>query len=245
MKLHILGSSSSGNCYILDGEQEALIIEAGVPFYEVKKQLAFNLGKICGVVVSHRHNDHSKYVGQYISAGITVLSLPDVFEAKGIVKNPVAVEVEAFKEYAVGEFAVKSFPLTHDVPCAGYMVRHKECGDMIFITDTSHVPYNFPPLQNIIIEANYSDEVMDSKLASGHVNKTMRDRVLMSHLDLKGAKEFLSKQDLSTVNNIVLAHLSNTNSDAHAFRDSIIKSTGKNVLVADKNMVINWNKTPF
>ena len=37
MKLRVLGSGSSGNCYILENEAEALIIEAGVPFMEVKK----------------------------------------------------------------------------------------------------------------------------------------------------------------------------------------------------------------
>ena len=32
MKLKALGSGSSGNCYILENESEALIIEAGLPF---------------------------------------------------------------------------------------------------------------------------------------------------------------------------------------------------------------------
>lgn len=32
-----LGSSSSGNCYILDNGNEALIIEAGIRFIDVKR----------------------------------------------------------------------------------------------------------------------------------------------------------------------------------------------------------------
>ena len=58
MKLKVLGSSSSGNCYILESDTEALIIEAGLPFMEVKKALNFNVRKIVGVVVSHSHGDH-------------------------------------------------------------------------------------------------------------------------------------------------------------------------------------------
>ena len=42
MKLRILGSSSSGNCYLLEDESECLVIEAGLPFKEVKKALDFN-----------------------------------------------------------------------------------------------------------------------------------------------------------------------------------------------------------
>ncbi len=55
MKLKVLGSGSSGNCYILHNETEALIIEAGFPFMEVKKALDFNISKIQGVVISHEH----------------------------------------------------------------------------------------------------------------------------------------------------------------------------------------------
>ena len=55
MKLRVLGSSSAGNCYILENNTEALIIEAGLPFMEAKKALDFNTKKIQGVVISHEH----------------------------------------------------------------------------------------------------------------------------------------------------------------------------------------------
>lgn len=37
MKLVVLGSSSSGNCYVLDAGDEALILEAGIRLNEVKR----------------------------------------------------------------------------------------------------------------------------------------------------------------------------------------------------------------
>lgn len=55
MKLKVLGSGSSGNCYILENDSEALIIEAGVPIMETKKALDFNIRKVRGVVISHEH----------------------------------------------------------------------------------------------------------------------------------------------------------------------------------------------
>jgi len=55
MKLHILGSSSKGNCYVLQNKKEALIIEAGINLAEVKKVLNFDISKIGGCVVSHSH----------------------------------------------------------------------------------------------------------------------------------------------------------------------------------------------
>lgn len=48
MRLIVLGSNSLGNCYILENKKEALIIEAGVPFQEVKKAMNYDIGKIVG-----------------------------------------------------------------------------------------------------------------------------------------------------------------------------------------------------
>lgn len=72
MKLKVLGSGSSGNCYILENDEEALIIEAGLPFMEVKKSLNFNVMKIKAVITTHIHSDHHQYFFQYVRAGIPV-----------------------------------------------------------------------------------------------------------------------------------------------------------------------------
>ena len=42
MKVSVLGSSSKGNGYLLHSDNEALIIECGVRFAEVKKLLDYN-----------------------------------------------------------------------------------------------------------------------------------------------------------------------------------------------------------
>ena len=82
MKLIVLGSSSSGNCYILDNGNEALIIEAGIRFQEVKKALDFNLRKVVGCVVTHAHNDHAKYIKAMVDSGFHTLALREVWTAK-------------------------------------------------------------------------------------------------------------------------------------------------------------------
>lgn len=55
MELKVLGSNSSGNCYIIENNDEALIIEAGIKLSEVKKAIDFNISKIRGVLISHEH----------------------------------------------------------------------------------------------------------------------------------------------------------------------------------------------
>ena len=56
MILKVLGSSSTGNCYLLQSsEGETLIIECGVHLKEIKKALNFNIRNVAGVLISHEH----------------------------------------------------------------------------------------------------------------------------------------------------------------------------------------------
>ena len=62
MKLTTIASGSSGNCYLLQNENEIIVIEAGVPFLEVKKLIDFEIDKIKCIICSHEHLDHGKYL---------------------------------------------------------------------------------------------------------------------------------------------------------------------------------------
>ena len=73
MKLKVLGSSSSGNCYLIEASQaDKLILDAGINFKEVQKQLEYNFRGIKGVLVTHEHMDHLKYATNFALNGINV-----------------------------------------------------------------------------------------------------------------------------------------------------------------------------
>ena len=56
MTLKCLGSSSSGNCYLLTSESgETLILDCGIPIKEIKKGLNWNIRGIKGMIISHAH----------------------------------------------------------------------------------------------------------------------------------------------------------------------------------------------
>ena len=84
MVLRCLGSGSSGNCYVLQGSEESLVIECGVDFQQVMEAVNWHLSEIVGCVVSHRHGDHAKFLDKFLERGINVLSLRDVFQAKKV-----------------------------------------------------------------------------------------------------------------------------------------------------------------
>lgn len=246
MKLIVLGSSSSGNCYILDSENEALIIEAGIRLSEVKKALRFNISKVFGVIVTHEHNDHAGYVKDFAAAGITVFALDEVFSSKGFSENESFTKrIIPGRGYKVGNFKIIPFSVNHDVPCVGYQVEHPEIGKLLFVTDTMMLEYTFPGLNHILIEANYSDGILADNIDNGRIPAIMRDRIMRSHMEIETTKEILQSNDLSGVRNIVLIHLSNGNSNEKVFTEEITKATGKPVYAASKGMELDLSLNPY
>ena len=49
MELNVLGSGSKGNCYLINNNNEGLVIEAGVNLQAVQKLINFNLKIINGL----------------------------------------------------------------------------------------------------------------------------------------------------------------------------------------------------
>lgn len=246
MNLTVLGSSSSGNCYLLESKKEILILEAGVNLKEIKKAVK-NWPKIVGCLVTHEHKDHSKSLLGLMRYGVNVYSSPGTFKALKIVKNVHrAKKIQSKINYKIGSFIVSPFDVEHDaVQPLGFLIDHPESGRVVFITDTHYCKYRFPKLNNLIIECNYSHEILEKNIEKGRVPDIVRTRLLKNHMSLETCKGFLKANDLSRVQNIVLIHLSDGNSNAREFKNEVKELTKKNVFVASKGLKIEFNKNPF
>lgn len=237
----MLGSSSSGNCYILDNGKEALILEAGVRFQEVKKALGYNLRKVVGCLITHRHQDHAKYIKAMVDNGFYTLALPDVWETRGVCGSR-SVPIVPKHGYKLGRFKVLPFNACHDVPCVGYIIEHPECGRVMFLTDSCECLSLFSNLNHVLIECNYSMPKLIEAVNAGITPRTQIDRLPNSHMELQTCKAVLSDLDLSNVYNIVLLHLSDHNSDRLQFVSEIERHTGKVVYAAAPNLSIDITK---
>ena len=246
MKLRIIGTGSKGNAYVLENEHEALLIEAGVNIKEIKQALDFDYSKVVGCIVTHEHLDHCKSANDLMRLGIDVYTGAKTHQKiNGDVIHR-AMPIASRETIKLGNFKIMAFDVKHDaVEPLGFLIEHKDCGKVLFLTDTYYCKYTFPGLNNIIIEANYSKEIIDKKYGPDSDKEFLRNRILKSHFSLANCKDMLKANDLRQVNNIVLIHLSDSNSDEKQFQKEVYELTYKNVHVASNGMVIDFKKTPF
>lgn len=236
MTLQVIGSSSSGNCYILDNESEAIILECGMRFELVEKALSFNVSKIVCALVSHEHLDHSNFAKQYASRGIKICSTAATLDAIGIDKAR-RMDLEPKAAYRFGGFLVVPFRTQHDAvdPC-GFLIDCPDGNRVVFATDTYYLKYTFPKVNYFLIECNYSKEVLNKNVALGMVHPKVARRILHSHMSLERCIETLKANDLSQTKGIMLLHGSKDNSaKRELILDSVQKATGKAVYIAEKS----------
>jgi phosphoribosyl 1,2-cyclic phosphodiesterase len=68
---------------------------------------------------------------------------------------------------------------------------------------------------------------------------------MTSHLSIENCLSLLEVNDLSQTNNVLLTHLSDSNSHADQFKKLVENQTGKNVSVAETGLTIPFKKRPF
>jgi phosphoribosyl 1,2-cyclic phosphodiesterase len=250
MKLKIIGSNSRGNAYLLEAADCSLLIECGVRFDKVKQAIGYNLSKLVGCVVTHEHGDHACGIKDLTYAGVNVYATAGTCEEllNKWKANPHRVHPRHTElPFSLGPFRIIAFKTIHDTkePC-GFLIHHPECGVVLFLTDTVYSLFTFKGLNNIIVEANYDDDILEDRRMNGGTIKMLRDRVIESHMSIKNCKDLLAANDLSKVNNIVLIHLSDGHSHAENFKKEVEQLTGKRVHIADAGMTIDhFETTPF
>ncbi|MBQ6067925.1 MAG: hypothetical protein IJK84_00340 [Bacteroidales bacterium] len=242
MKLICYGSSSRGNGYILQGEKQTLLIEAGLPLCNVR-QFVDDFGKIQGCIISHRHGDHAKYMGDFMKAGITCYANDDVWDyyegmtyKRGKIKQPTETT-------EIGEFKVVPMFAHHDVPCWSYLIQHPEMGTLLFVTDSAGFNCSFDAIDHIMIECNWSEECLQLAIEEERTNWYVAKRSRDTHMGLEVLLDYLhSEECFNASKEVVLLHLSHENSDPKQFQQIVSESLNKPTYVAEYGLQIDLSK---
>lgn len=226
MKIEVIASGSSGNCYKISNEDTALLIECGIPYKKIQQALNFKATDIDGVLVSHEHGDHSKACKDLIKAGVDLYMTKGTKEALNLDSH----RVKTFKQYhlyldlEIGSFKIKPFKTVHDArePVGFVIYDSLAREELVFITDTQYSIYNFSP-DYLMVEINYDRETINENPG---LNDKLRERIKKNHMSLDTAINLLERSDLSRLKKIYVMHLSDHNSDAVLIKKSLQELTG-------------------
>lgn len=228
MILKCLGSSSSGNCYILCHNGEVLILDAGIPIKYIKRALNWQLGGIQGVLCTHAHLDHSKSVKEFENMGIKVWK---PYQESNLTDH-----------MKFGGFSVQCFPLPHNgVSNFGFYINI-DGQKILYLTDYEYCKFNFKSLSvnHIICECNYQKELVERDLPN-------YEHKIRGHCSLETCKLFIASNKTNALRTVILCHMGaeTTISDECLAEVQKVVGEGINVVVARKDLEVELSKYPF
>lgn len=234
MHIEVYGSSSEGNAYSISDGTTRLLIECGIPFRELQIKTNFFDPMPEGCLISHSHGDHAKSVNDLMRLGIDCyMSDETAAEVDYDVRYRKWKPIEHNYKTQIGTFKVLPLQMAHDVRCLGFYIHStKTMESLFFATDTCCIPYNLPPIDYIMVEANYDFDILNDRIMKGYIDPAMKNRLAMSHMEIGSTLLWLRKQDLTKTKRIYLLHLSYGSSNADDFKRRVMECTGVPVTIA-------------
>jgi len=194
VKYNIIGSSSKGNCIIVE---DILMLDVGCSYVKIEKYLK----QVKLIFISHSHKDHLntttikqiayKYPNIKIICGSEVVAEKLVKDSYVPMKNIYILKPS--KWYDLGALKVKLEPLIHDTP--NFSLKAEIKGKkMIYIVDTANVDnIEAKDYDLFLIEANYDEQTLKE-----HIYRCENPdelyylyRVPATHLSYQDANSFL------------------------------------------------------
>lgn len=207
MTFNTIGSSSKGNCYLID----YLMIDVGLPYKDIKEYIHY----VNFVLLSHIHGDHfNKTTMRKIVVNhphITIVCgafLLDELLNMGICEDRILV-VEVGKVYDLDGFKISPVKAYHDVDNFGYRIM-KDHHKHLHITDTSTLEgIQAQNYDTATIECNHDEIRALELIEEAKENDTFSHLTgaMNSHLSVQQTIEFCEKNNILE---LMPAHIGNS-----------------------------------
>lgn len=187
MTLKCLSTGSKANCYILRRDNgEMLIFDAGLPIFEIKKGIGFDVENLRGAVISHGHGDH-------------VLSAEKLKQLTPVWQPYLSKHKRQHTH--LGDFDIQCFDLPHNgVENRGFIIRI-DGQTICYMTDLEYCPYSLATqnIDTMIVECNYMKNLVPDDLPN-IIHK------VLGHCELETTIGIL-QDNLKTLKHVILVHM--------------------------------------
>jgi phosphoribosyl 1,2-cyclic phosphodiesterase len=220
MTLYIasLNSGSNGNCYYVGNDEEAVLIDAGIPCRETERRmrrLGLALSKVKAIFISHEHDDHIR--------GLDVLSrryqLPVYITPPTMNQCRFSLEPALIRSFngdepiTTGTLTITAFQKSHDasdpysfvVSAAG--IRIGIFTDLGIVCD--NLVHHFRQCHAAFLETNYDEQLLEN----GRYPHFLKNRIRggQGHLSNRQALELFIRHRPPFMSHLFPAHLSRDN----------------------------------
>ncbi len=228
MKISVLASGSKGNAYYIEGDNSALLLDAGISAREIIgtkgkggkiRTCGGDPEKIAGILLTHEHIDHIRGaipLGNALHVPVlgTEGTLYSLLQKQTSKKQPEISSCQYHDPFPIDDFVIEPFPVSHDArqPC-GFTIREGDitlccCSDTGQVTD--QMLGLFSHADGLIIESNHCPDM----LKNGPYPLALKRRIASNrgHLSNKATIEVL-KEIGTNIQTIILSHLSEINNE--------------------------------
>lgn len=240
LKFCSIASGSSGNCYYVESEKTALLVDVGISGSRIMNGLAeigADLSKIEQVFLTHEHIDHMKSVGVISKKLETAV----FYASKGTFDNVEESKLSPLRrnilaagdELEIADIKIETFGLSHDAKePLGYFFQ---CGNasLAIVTDTGIITEDcFEKLLEtkfLVLESNHDAEMLMAATRYPWETK-LRIRGDFGHLSNDAAADCIAQiynsamqsDKQAKLRTVLLAHLSKETNFPELARQSMI-----------------------
>ncbi|MDD3233253.1 MAG: MBL fold metallo-hydrolase [Candidatus Methanomethylophilus sp.] len=230
IEVHVIASGSDGNCTVIQLDDEAVMIDAGLSYRQTHKLLdqeGVDEHQIKNLLITHEHSDHVAGAGPVSrKLGIPLLCNRATFNAFDL-GNVDYREIKTMGSFCLGQMEVVPLPTSHNaVEPNAYLIR-ADGKSVLVATDTGVL--TFPCVEALreadlaVIESNYDQEMLrDGPYPPALKKLIASDRGHMCN----SATALAIKKTEHKDRQIFLAHLSKTNNTPDTARETVAQISG-------------------
>lgn len=251
MRFASLGSGSRGNGTLIEADGVSVLVDCGFSATETERRLA-RLGRppsdLAAILITHEHADHVRGAARFAARhGLTVRATAGTFTACSRYDFERFEPFSAHDSFAIGSLEITPIAVPHDAREPAQFTFSDGARRIGLLTDlghaTAHVLRSLAGCDALILECNH-DEAM---LYGGPYPAMLKRRVggALGHLSNLQATALLAQLDVSRLQHLVAAHLSEHNNTPELARAALAEAAGCEpdwIAVADQDEGLDWRE---
>jgi phosphoribosyl 1,2-cyclic phosphodiesterase len=219
MRFCVLGSGSKGNATFVEADGTRILIDAGFSGIEVERRLAaigIDIATISALLVTHEHGDHIRGVqvlSRRFSLPVYVSNATREAAGESLARIFEWRPIEAGLPFSHRSLTVHPFAVSHDaVDTLGFVVSNSGCS-LGYCTDTGSISHlmhhHLGGCNALVLECNHDPEMLKNGGYPPQLQQRIRSK--SGHLTNNDAARFLVELIHDGLEQVVLAHISETN----------------------------------